>query len=162
MNRLGQYGCKGPEGNLYLYAISGPHLLKARPVPQEEAGDRPTTGPRFNPQPPLRVGAEPGPRGRPTDFDSAAGLIRMHQGGFCRQKHTHRNTDSKVGPGGVGNKAENQRKTTNNQENHRNSGTLAPPKRFLYQRPNRTLCYAIVPSGRTSALRARFWPDMLP
>ncbi len=53
--------------NLYLYAISGPHLLKARPVPQEEAGDRPTTGPRFNPQPPLRVGAEPGPRGRPTD-----------------------------------------------------------------------------------------------
>ncbi len=36
---------------------------------------------------------------------------RFIQGGFCRQKHSHRNTDSKIGPGGR--KAGRESKTNN-------------------------------------------------
>ncbi len=39
------------------------------------------------------------------------------------------------------------------------SGTLPRPEGVLHQSPRRTLCYAIMPPGRKSAFRARFWPD---
>ena len=57
---------------------------------------------------------------------------------MCQQKHRHRNTDSKIGPEGVGKQAGNHRKTTKTPNNHRNSGTLPLPKRFRYQRPHRS------------------------
>ncbi len=49
----------------------------------------------------------------PVDLDGFQDL----QGGFCQQKHHHRNADPKIGPRGVGKPARNQRKTTKTPEN---------------------------------------------
>jgi hypothetical protein len=39
------------------------------------------------------------------------------QGGFCQQKHRHRNTDPKIGPGGKEHRSETQGKPTTNPQN---------------------------------------------
>ncbi len=58
-------------------------------------------------------------------------------GRVCRQKHSHRTTDPKIGPGGE----ESQPGTKERPETpktHINSGTLPRPKWFLFSSPYRT------------------------
>ncbi len=57
------------------------------------------------------------------------------QGGLCRQKHRHKNTDSKIGPRGVENPPETRGKRPPTSNTPTNSGTLPRPNGFLYQRP---------------------------
>ncbi len=58
------------------------------------------------------------------------------QEGFCRQKHSHRNTASKLGAGRAGNPTGNPRKTTRNDKAHRNSGTLPRPNVVSVSNPS--------------------------
>ena len=54
-------------------------------------------------------------------------LAREHhglQGGFCRLKHRHRNTDPKIGPGGRDSRPGAQGKRPKPSKTFRNSGTL--------------------------------------
>ena len=106
--------------------------------------------------------------------------MRWLQGGFCRQKHRHRNGDSKIGPGGrkPGRKPKEndpkQRKPTETQGPcpdlrgfcisaltlwcgvSQRSGSV---QRARWQPRKNILFYAIVLPGRNSAFRAGFWPD---
>ncbi len=59
------------------------------------------------------------------------------QGGFCQQKHRHKNTDSQIGPGG---RKTGREPTENDQKPRKPTETQGPwprPKGFLYQRPCR-------------------------
>ncbi len=46
--------------------------------------------------------------------------LKTLQGGLCRQKHSHRNTDSKIGPGGQETRPETQGKRPKTQKTDRN------------------------------------------
>ncbi len=53
----------------------------------------------FEPEPVPRLpGPAVGPEDRKIVPKTEAGVINV-QGGFCQQKHNHRNADSKIGPG---------------------------------------------------------------
>ncbi len=58
---------------------------------------------------------------------------------FCRQKHGHRNTDSKIRPREQEHRPETQEKRPKTAKTHGNPGTLPRPKRFLYQIRYRTV-----------------------
>ena len=58
----------------------------------------------------------------------ASNLAHVHDllGGFCRQKHSHRNTDSRIGPGGQETRAETQGKRPTKTENPQKLRDPAP------------------------------------
>ncbi len=60
-------------------------------------------------------------------------------GDVCRQRHRHRNPDSKIRPGGQERRPDTEGKRTKTTKTNGNLGTLPRDKWVLYQRPYRTM-----------------------